>query len=380
MLSNPDIHQCYGEKIWSYVPTQWRPWWFHSLQTEFPAVFSDITMDSPRPLIEDKTIDRNSCKDDLDSYVLPRLTKTWNHYFRPVVKCPWGCSEFVHKVGFLPLDLIFRRLLQKCSFKKMMTTNDSSRRNKVTDNYSYKVRSIREDYIRQPEDSEDMLLLNTDWMVMPSVANIPGKGFVFLTCREHDQGTNLFMIHVCRWKHNLPSLKPDQLCQVVSQPRTLKPVKASQYSISYELFQQTGSFNGIDTCSATSFGKFDFYSLLLAEAEARSIFNRPDIAAHLKRLRQEKVISKYIEQGKRQHATDYSSTIDYEKYYYGGTYVSLETSMILQREAEGRRISGWIHDNDHNIEKRFKRYWPLVIYPCQTMTNHGVLMMCSVDL
>ena len=129
---------------------------------------------------------------------------------------------------------------------------------------------------------------------MPSVAFHGRKGPLFLTCNEHDGGTNKFMIHTCRWKHNLPSLKPDQLCQVVTQPRTLKPMKASQYSISYELFQQTGSFNGIDICSATSFGKFDFYLLLLA------IYNRPDIDAHLTRLREEKVISKDTEKGKRQ--------------------------------------------------------------------------------
>ena len=47
--------------------------------------------------------------------------------------------------------------------------------------------------------------------------------------------------------------------------------------------------------------------------------------------------------------------------------------MILQREAEGRHITGWTQYNNDHIEKRFKCYWPLVLYPCQAMTNHGVI-------
>ena len=112
MLSNPDIHKCYGDSIWSYVLKEWRPWWKHSLITEFPAVFSNITMDFPCPAIKDKTLDRDSCDLDIKSYHLPRLTNAWNHYFRPLIKCPWGCSEFLHNVGFVPLDIMFRRLLQ----------------------------------------------------------------------------------------------------------------------------------------------------------------------------------------------------------------------------------------------------------------------------
>ena len=50
------------------------------------------------------------------------------------------------------------------------------------------------------------------------------------------------------------------------------------------MFNHGGSFNGIDTCSMTNFGKFGFYSSLLNEAESRSIVNRPDINALINHL------------------------------------------------------------------------------------------------
>ena len=81
------------------------------------------------------------------------------------------------------------------------------------------------------------------------------------------------------------------------QPRILRPVKASTYSTSYQMFHQKGTFNGLDTCSAISYGNFDFTSKLTSEAEARSITNRPDINAHLSKLQNKNVISEFVEKG-----------------------------------------------------------------------------------
>ena len=115
----------------------------------------------------------------------------------------------------------------------------------------------------------------------------------------------------------MPARKTDQLSLVVVQPRILRPVKASTYTNTYTMFKQTGNFNGIDTCSATSYGDYSSKSLLQAEAEARSISNRPDINAHLSKLRKEKVISEFVEQGTREYARNYSQDIDYDKYTEG---------------------------------------------------------------
>ena len=183
------------------------------------------------------------------------------------------------------------------------------------------------------------------------------------------------MIHPCRWKHNLASKRPDQLCQAVIRPRVVKPVQVSTYCSSFQMFQQNGTFNGLETASHTSFGHFDSTSKLSTEAEARSIANRSDINAHLTKIRVEKVISEYVETSKRDFAKEFSETIDYDLYYKGGTFVSLEASMVMQRETRSRMRKVLIDDNETERvhTQSFPKVWSAALYPCQNMTSHGVI-------
>ena len=88
--------------------------------------------------------------------------------------------------------------------------------------------------------------------------------------------------------HNLPSKRSDQLFHVIIQPRSIKTVRVATYSTSFQMHEQRGSFSGVDTCSITNVGKFDFTSILLGESEAQSIICPPDINALLNILVQEK--------------------------------------------------------------------------------------------
>ena len=85
-------------------------------------------------------------------------------------------------------------------------------------------------------------------------------------------------VHPPRQTHHIiPSEKGDQLCHAVIKPRHIKPMRASKYCITFQMSEQTGSFQGIDTCDATSFGDFSYCSTLLDESESRSIKYRADI-------------------------------------------------------------------------------------------------------
>ena len=113
---------------------------------------------------------------------------------------------------------------------------------------------------------------------------------VVLTCREHNDGEELYILHTCRVPfHICPAAHADQLSHCVVQSRLVKPMKASKYSTEFQMHEQKGTFNGIDTFSVTQFGKFNISSRLLAVSEARSIKNRPDINALLNQLVSEKV-------------------------------------------------------------------------------------------
>ena len=142
------------------------------------------------------------------------------------------------------------------------------------------------------------------------------------------------------------------------------------------MFNQNGTFNGIDTCNAVSYGRFDFNSKLLVEAEVRSIFNRPDINAHLTKLRIENVISDYVKKGEREFVTRYSEGINYDMYTKGATYISLEDSILLQRETKNNKISALYDDGDNPqpIRMFFNKYLSKYLYPCQNMTSHGIVL------
>ena len=61
-------------------------------------------------------------------------------------------------------------------------------------------------------------------------------------------------------------MKPDQLYQAGIQSPLFKSVKTSKYSASFQIFHQTGRFNGNDTCSTTNYCNFDFILNDLYEA------------------------------------------------------------------------------------------------------------------
>ena len=64
----------------------------------------------------------------------------------------------------------------------------------------------------------------------------------------------------------------------------------------------------------------------------------------------------------------------YPPYTKGATYVRLESSMILQNHNTNRNITAWIYNSySQPVRLSFKKYWSDCIYPCQTMTRHGIL-------
>ena len=82
----------------------------------------------------------------------------------------------------------------------------------------------------------------------------------------------------------------------------------------FSFFNINGTFNGIDTCNSVNDGRFGFNSKFSSEAEARCIFNLPDIKANLTKLCTKNVISEYVEKWKRNFSDQFYQPIDYEIY------------------------------------------------------------------
>ena len=362
LLTDRQILEHYSPAfLWKLIPQQWRKWWLPSLKRKFGHHYSSVSINEPKSIIVDRTEDLLEWNSTLNTNVLPDTAKCCNKHLLPTILCPWGCTEYIHKHG----SIDFSTVLQKCMPKvQLCTTTRESYKNIV---------SARDDYIRTTYSDYDVWLLNPDWKVMPSIVIDIQKGPVSLTCHDHDKGSSKYMIHTCRQpNHIIPALRPDQLAPCVNRPRTVKPVKKSKFSTTYQMHEQKGSFNGIDTCSVTLFGKFDFQSTLSAMNDARALSQRPDIHAHLNTLVKEKIISSTVASGRVDDAEFRSRDIDFEPYYNASTYIPLDITLSMQKEnAQPRYSKTGTEINDISESNSFKIGWPLNIYPCQTLNDHG---------
>ena len=251
VLNNEKVKNAYGNKVWQFLPWQWRYWWIDTIKEKCPETYGDVTIKSPPCIFIDKTHEKKVWDDDVNSYLLSRLASCCNKYLLPNNLCPWGCTEFNHKCGYVSFDIVWQRYLQKIIIDLISKPSDI-----------HLITSAREDFVRHANDYE-YWLLNPSWRVKPSIA-ICSEGVFVLTCRDHNGGNDKYMLHPPRQPfHILPSKQPDQLCHAVIKPRTIKPMKACKYSNSFQMHEQRGTFNGIDTCNVTSYGRFDFCSKIL---------------------------------------------------------------------------------------------------------------------
>ena len=166
------------------MPKKWRQWWITSLIEKFPNVYRGISFNHPTAIFEDITLDIQDWNQSINTYMLSDLAIACNKHLLPTVMCPWGCSEFIHKCGNIPFDIVYQRYLHRCCIKLI-------HHSKLYEN----ALTSREDFIKE---NKDCSLFNNHWMIKPSIAFVRNKGPFVLTCRNHDKGCKLFMIHTCR--------------------------------------------------------------------------------------------------------------------------------------------------------------------------------------
>ena len=263
VLQDENVRSIYGCNVWKLIPTEWRYWWIDEVKRRFDC-YSNVSIEFPTSFFAERTADSLTWKTSIASGKLSKLMNVCNELLIPNVACPWGCTEYVHHVGCIDIDVIFQRYLRKIQLKLI----GSHERMK-------KVEWIREDFLRDNDDYDCWLL------VRPSLI-INNNGAKLMTCRNHHGGTPKCFIHPPRSpNHILPSYCGDQLCHAVLQPRSLKPMKASKYSDSFQLFEQRASFHGVDSSMLSQVGRYDINSIILDEHESRSICNRPDISRYV---------------------------------------------------------------------------------------------------
>ena len=293
--------------LWKFIPFIWRYWWLDEFKSSVldSNERNNISLRYPKPFFIDRSCEMQEWEEQICSQTLPNLRTACNKFCIPNVLCPFGCSTFIFRNGYIGFDIIILRFLPKCIFKKFLTNK----------NLFKFVESVRDDYIRE-DDDYNCWLLNRNWCILPTLCFYEGAPFV-MTCDDHHGGTTKLFIHPPRspLQHNLPSKYSDQLCHCSIRTRTIKPMAKKYYSNAFQMHEQRGSFNGVDTCNISSYRKFDFVSSLLTKFESVSIVNRADINSLLNQLVEERVMSKSVAIGKRNFAYKTCSEYNFKKYY-----------------------------------------------------------------
>ena len=351
-LSDNEINEVYGLNKWRFIPGSWRKWW----QQYFPvderllpiSYFNEISSDLEK----------------FDSYIKSELLSDiaigCNKYLMPTVLCPWGCSEYLHRVGYMEMDVCIQRFLSNINFQLV---------NKIEEVSKYF--SARDDYIREGKDDYDNILLNPEWGVLPSICLHKSYGAVFFTCRDHTRGTVKKYLHVPRnpFRHNLPSKFGDQLCHAVINPRSISQMKSSKYSNTYQMHEQKGCFHGIDTCSLKSTGDFSYCDPILDENEALSISYRSDIVSLLSDLEMNNTLSKGSSNEMIRRASFMTKNIEPKKFCSGATFVSITDTMKLQQKVNTHNMISVETDSGTIIHTR--RNWIQSIIFCQKCNSNG---------
>jgi hypothetical protein len=109
-LANESVRATLGSSAWQFVPLLFRLWWEKSLPEMF-AEYETVTLHDPKSFFTERTVDREQFLCTLERNLLGELMRDCDRFLLPTVRCPWGCSCYIHKVGFVPLDCLMQRFI-----------------------------------------------------------------------------------------------------------------------------------------------------------------------------------------------------------------------------------------------------------------------------
>ena len=130
MLSSRQVMVAYGAEVWRFIPKQWRPWWIHCIRNKFPQVYGNISLEDPQPIFTDVTQIQRDFEAGTNAHnpakaAFAQLRDTCNKFLIPIVSCPYGCSEYLHKCNQLPMDILYQFYLPRVN---LVISNDAKQK------------------------------------------------------------------------------------------------------------------------------------------------------------------------------------------------------------------------------------------------------------
>jgi len=365
-LTTPELVKARGRSLWGLVPEVWRPWWIVEAR-KCHSVMATVTLEDPASIFVDVTLPKMELEHAIDELQLVNMKKAVDKHLYPVVKCPFGCSEYYHKTGNLPFDIIVAHLF---GIDRVATKSSKT--------LLRKVKGIRTDFLDAVGSSEEFAW-NPDWAVVPSVAFVKGSGGVvpvFLSCRDHDGGCQQQYLHPPRAAWNtLPSDAGDQLAPAVIVPRTIKPLRPGKYSHTSRMHNVRGFFGGVDSISITDAGRFENMSSIARWNESVTIQARGDIKAMLSSMKEERrQIPAWLGEAMLETAQeDVPSADSLLTRWQGATFVTLGDAIKLQVAArtDGFDTARFVTEQGLTKTVQFRGQWPRKLVWLHNFDLHG---------
>jgi len=369
--------------LWKFFPDTLRKYWVRSLAEPYGGVMEE----NCKSHFVDRTDEvtefwQNICKRTFKGMLTaldPGRVKKYKEGERedknivvPDVLCPWGCCEFPFRSRELDPAIVMQHHLRRVQLN-LPTDHDK---------LMHEVETSRLDYIRRPKENVDFVLLNPDWPIRPTVRMIPGRGIFVCTCRHHDSRRARMRLYPHPPRKppaigNLSSVRPDQLCSVVIQPRIARPVvrKGKNTMPSVSVFHC--SYAGADSANVTTERRFENTGLKRVNFEHEVLsFNRSDI---------DQISRALVAEGKIPEEMYHTWTDEYRKrdmdtvcrdLTRGATYTPTVNAIQLQKaSSEDDMVDVWVIEKKKKTKKdkagkrdilvQLRRSWCPMIYNMQ---------------
>ncbi len=347
---------------WSYIPTEWRHWWIGSMQQLHGT---HLTVSNPEPKFELATDDYDGIKKAITELKWRDLYKAIDrHVSYPSVRCPWGCSEFLHQCNFLPIEDFL-------AFKS---------------NWCFEIGVKKKSWPlgTKPSYPDSCVVLdNPDFRVTPCVyLDENGNGLSLLCCRNHSVSATARYLHVpVNPLGSLYAPHCDQYAQTTLQSRTLRRTKKNTYSDTFQTNVLMGGYDGLDTCYLTKTMRTGLVNSVTLERQLLYISGRSDVRSYVCQLGEDpnsrlflprKQIDGLLQNSARQFP---DIQLSFKDEIAGSTFVTLEDGVNLQEHAYAdsvQTILVYRDSDDTDGHEQFHRPpWPKFLLRVHPADGYG---------
>ena len=86
---------------------------------EYQEEFCNVMIAFQKPAVKDVTEENLSLETVLFNIKLGEIIDKCDEPLHAMVKCPWGCSKFLHKTGYVSFDIMYEKVLSRCKIPVM---------------------------------------------------------------------------------------------------------------------------------------------------------------------------------------------------------------------------------------------------------------------